>query len=120
MYVEHDSEFRVYVVGDEEVVVRFRALERDNDTCDFRNIDPSKVSCEQVNSKEEGLSFESLHALTERLGLNYCCFDVARSGEKNVLLDVNPAGSWAYIEHDHGIDLTDLIIRALVVSRIEI
>jgi hypothetical protein len=107
-YVPHEEEWRVYIAGSSSVAVRI--VPSGAKDVDFRIINPAEVSAHttQVPAELERLC----RAITGKLGLQYCAFDfIPESTQGWLLLDVNPVGSWDYLDVPHKLSITESIVN---------
>lgn len=107
-YVPHEEEWRVYIAGSSSIAVRI--VPSGAEDVDFRIIKPTEVSAytASVPAELEGLC----RAITGKLGLQYCAFDfIPESTQGWLLLDVNPVGSWDYLDVPHKLSITESIVN---------
>ncbi|MFH5232486.1 hypothetical protein [Antrihabitans spumae] len=108
-FIEHRVEFRVYVVRGVCIAVR---IEPEIPPIDFRLLKPAdSTSVHIVDRLPSGVDSD-LVAICAALRLDFCCFDVSVENESGhpYLTDINPTGSWHYLNRDFGVDVTELIL----------
>lgn len=99
-------EYRVYCVLGELFAIRMSRSDA-RDDIDIRVIDQSFIEATRVELPQD--IAVALVKLTDLIGIKYCSFDLVED-EKIQLIDVNPAGSWYYIEEKFGIGVSDWIV----------
>lgn len=106
-YIPHTVEQRLYQVGSTQLIVE---LQIRNGVVDSRvkdGVDSASIVHEVFRQESEA------RTLSRALGLRYVCYDFLVTEKAEVwLTDVNPTGSWAYLESEHGLDLTTPILDA--------
>lgn len=109
-YIEHDTELRVYVSGSREVAAMLKRKTRQS-IDDFRTARTLDLQCTRVDDVQAYLDVEKVRSYMNHLQLRYCAFDFLLLRDRALLVDVNPVGSWAYLAHDFGLDLTSEIVE---------
>lgn len=116
-HVGHDAEARVYVAAGRATAVMFELRVGEAAPIDFRLGDAQTMSCRLLTDPAAELPIAELIGFTAELGLRYCVFDVVLRGDEQMVVDVNPAGSWAYLEDVFGIDISRPLLGDLLQAR---
>jgi hypothetical protein len=107
-YLKHERELRVFIAGNSEFAVQLASFS--SSIVDFRLLDSTNADAQIVVVPPE-LSVTA-RRLMKRLGLNYCVFDIIVDADGTFwFVDVNPLGTWDYLEKDFGLSLTDKIVN---------
>jgi glutathione synthase/RimK-type ligase-like ATP-grasp enzyme len=107
-YLKHERELRVFIAGNSEFAVQLESFS--SSIVDFRLLDSTNADAQIVVVPPE-LSVTA-RRLMKRLGLNYCVFDIIVDADGTFwFVDVNPLGTWDYLEKDFGLSLTDKIVN---------
>lgn len=112
-YVAHSEELRLYLTRDAEVGAQLQLIDSDEHITDFRTASREQLGCQVVSDIPPSIPVDGLRQLMTIIGINYCVFDFLQAGSGYVLTDINPCGSWAYLQGDFGVDLTDHILEGL-------
>lgn len=112
-YVAHNVESRLYLSGDRYVHVSQRYELGASMVADLRTAEPTGADVDSGLIAEVPW-MEGLRTLMDALDVRYCSFDLAEAEAGRVLLDVNPVGSWTFLEKRYGIDITTDIVEGLL------
>lgn len=109
-YVPHMVERRLYLVGRDAITVeRIAATE----TVDFRVLDKRLAWASIVSTSDSSLKVA--RAVAADFGLSYCVFDfLVADDHVEYLTDINPAGSWHYLEKTFELGITKCIMTKAV------
>jgi hypothetical protein len=105
--IDADYELRAFVIRDEVAAVRVASAAPHDD---IRYADPSHLTMDRA---AVSLDLKSqLVALTARLGLSYCAFDLLHNGSDVYLVDITPNGRWGPYEVESSY-LTDWVASTI-------
>lgn len=111
VFVEKQFELRITVVGSDVFAARINSHHSSNTEIDWRR----EVFADMYSRYElDGAFREKLLALHRRFGLFYAAYDfIMDETGIPVLLDVNPAGQWMWLESRLGFPIGERIAAAL-------
>lgn len=111
IFVDKQFELRVTVVGSEVFAARINSHYSSKAQIDWRR----EIFADIYSEYELPDTLrEKLIGLHRRLGLFYCAYDfVVNHGDIPILLDVNPAGQWMWLESRLGFPVSERIASAL-------
>jgi hypothetical protein len=91
-YIEYDNELRAFCIGDQ---VKVFCLNYEN----LEEVDPrfSNDCCKGVEITDS-LIFETVRKVRKIFDLDYVCIDLLQAGEQLFIIDVNPHGTWYWID----------------------
>jgi glutathione synthase/RimK-type ligase-like ATP-grasp enzyme len=113
--IEKKSELRITVVGDHIFAAKLnlksnRALKEDIHLCNLDNdidIEPFIELTQDIKNR--------ILALVMAFGLEYSSLDfIVDKNDKLIFLEVNPIGSWAYIENATGMPITEAVTNLIM------
>ena len=111
VFIEKQFELRITVVGSEVFAARINSHYSEKTQIDWRR----EIFADIYSEYELNDAFrEKLIALHRTLGLFYCAYDLVVDDDGvPVLLDVNPAGQWMWLESRLGFPISGRIASAL-------
>lgn len=106
--IDKIEDVRVTIFGERVFAVGIRS----NGAPDWR-VPGTRISYQEIVIDAETL--RGCHALMNRLGLRYGAFDFARDFAGRLhFLEVNPAGEWAWLEEEMGLQMRQALCNLLV------
>lgn len=112
-YVPHTTEVRLYVSGQRYVALTQIYPAEVHGAPDLRVMEPAEVDVARGHVSDHEVA-RSLRATMDQLDLRYCAFDYALEDGSCLLFDINPVGSWTFLEARHGLDLTEDIVEGVL------
>ncbi|WP_256788550.1 RimK family alpha-L-glutamate ligase [Frankia sp. AvcI1] len=104
-FLPHSIEYRCYCVHNAVLTVRLQVAPG---SADSRL--PGASQGATVTTDEQDFA-PALREITRSLRVHYCCFDMVMDGSgRSWLTDINPTGSWRYLENQFDCDLTSWIL----------
>lgn len=110
-YIQCMRELRLFMIGERPIAVI--CFKERHDIIDVRTMDSRDAKWEVAARPEDHCEVDKVKALMCDLGIRYCVFDFALTARGPMLFDVNPAGSWAFLAHDFGLDITSHVLQAM-------
>jgi glutathione synthase/RimK-type ligase-like ATP-grasp enzyme len=111
--IEKAFELRVTVVGDSVFTCRIDSQSTDDGTVDWRHAVSSGVGLEAHELDPQVARM--CVALTRRLGLEFAGIDlIVTPGGDHVFLELNAAGTWAWVQRSAGLPIAAAIADNLV------
>jgi len=108
---QHEVELRLYIAGERYAGVwQSYAVQSEVDLRLSNAISARSAS----GFVKDDLRFYELSLFLKSIGLRYAAFDFAVRGDELLLLDINPVGTWGFLEGVTDLNISRIIIEGLI------